>query len=170
MAGKIKDWMLFKCPYCSCEYYDRTARKGKKVGDPMVQCPVCGKKSYRKSILEPALIGGKRYFDIKFSSLYGNFRIGIILIYAVFLFVILQKKSFSVSIWLLLAAAVIFCFYGLVRVLHRKVYLKTEEYNAEIIYSLKRLSDIPYAKTVIASQGMDKDSVYYYELNKDKKE
>ena len=116
MAEKIKDWMLFKCPYCSCEYYDRTARKGKKVGDPMVQCPVCGKKSYRKSILEPALIGGKRYFDIKFSSLYGNFRIGIILIYAVFLFVILEKKSFSVSIWLLLAAAVIFCFYGLVRV------------------------------------------------------
>ena len=103
MAGKIKDWMLFKCPYCSCEYYDRTARKGKKVGDPMVQCPVCGKKSYRKSILEPALIGGKRYFDIKFSSLYGNFRIGIILIYAVFLFVILEntckyKSPFAICV------------------------------------------------------------------------
>ena len=169
MTEKMKDWQIYKCPYCSCEYYDRTARKGRKVGDPMIECPNCQKKSYRESILEPALIGGKRFFDIRFSSAYGNIRIGLILIYAVFLFFILVKRDFVMAMCFIAAAVVLYCLYEIIRVCHRKSYLASEEYHTEIAYSLKRLADQSYAKMVISAQGMDKDSVYYYELNESKK-
>lgn len=163
--GRMKDYQIFKCPYCSCEYYDRTARNGKKVGDPMIECPQCGKKSYRKTILEPALISGKRYFDIQFSSLYGNLRIGIILIYAVFLFLILMMRDLVLGICLVGVAVAIYAIYELIRVFHRNSFLKSDAYDKEIVYSLNRLADISYAKMVIRAQGIDETSVYYYELH-----
>lgn len=164
MSQTIKDWQIFKCPYCSEEYYDPDARKGKKVGDPCVACPACGRKSYRESILEAALIGAGRYFDIRFSSSYGNLRIAIIILYAAFLFVILLKRDFLVSGVLLAAAFGVFCLYGVIRVIHKRIFVKSDEYNGEIARSLQRLEDLDYARFVIASQGIDKDSVYYYEI------
>lgn len=166
--GKMKDYQIFKCPYCSCEYYDRTARNGKKVGDPMIECPQCGKKSYRATILEPALISGKRYFDIHFSSFYGNFRIVLILIYAVFLFFILMKRDFILGVCLVGIAVALYAVYELIRVFHRSSFLKSDYYDKEISYSLKRLADISYAKMVINKQGIDETSVYYYELHQGK--
>lgn len=168
MAKKMKDYQIFKCPFCSCEYYDETARDGKKVGDPMIVCPSCSKKSYRSSILEPSLISADRYFDIRFSSLYGNFRIAIILVYAVFLFFILVKREFTLSLCLVVVAVIIFLMYGIIRLIHKKMFINSDEYNSEITHSLKRLADIPYAKMVIKSQGIEKNSVYYYELNENK--
>lgn len=166
--AKMKDYQIFRCPHCSCEYFDRTARKGKKVGNPMMKCPNCGKESYRSTILEPAMIDGKRYFDIKFSSAYGNFRIGIILIYAVFLFFILVKKNMAMSLCMVAAAVVIYATYLVIRLLHRRMVLRSEEYRTEIAHSMKRLSDPAYAKMVTDSQGIDPGSVYYYDLHESK--
>lgn len=165
----MKDYQIFRCPHCSCEYFDRTARKGKKVGNPMMKCPNCGKESYRSTILEPAMIDGKRYFDIKFSSAYGNFRIGIILIYAVFLFFILVKKNMAMSLCMVAAAVVIYATYLVIRLLHRRMVLRSEEYRTEIAHSMKRLSDPAYAKMVTDTQGMDPGSVYYYDLHEPKR-
>lgn len=166
--AKMKDYQIFRCPYCACEYFDRTACKGKKVGNPMMKCPDCGKESYRSSILEPALIDGKRYFDIKFSSAYGNFRIGIILIYAIFLFFILIKKNLTMSLCMVAVAVVIYAAYLVIRLIHRQTVLRSDEYRTQIAYSLKRLSDPAYAKMVTKSQGIDPGSVYYYELHEHK--
>lgn len=165
MAKRMKDYQIFKCPFCSCEYYDSKARKGKTVGNPMLECPSCGKKSYRSSILEPALIGGNRYFDIRFSSLYGNLRIGLILIYAVFLFFILVTKNLTLAIYLVVAAAFLYMLYEIIRISHRRNYLGSDEYDSEITNSLDRLSDEEYAGMIINMQGMEEDSVYYYELH-----
>lgn len=156
----MKDYRVYVCPFCSCEYYDRTARNGKKIGNPMLECPSCGRSSYRNTILEPALVGGKRCFNIRFSSAYGNFRIGIILVYAVFLFFILTQRSLVLSLSLVIAAAVILLLYEIIRIAHRSIYLKSEEYESEILHSLKRLEDESYAKKVTASQGIDSDSPY----------
>lgn len=167
---KIKDYQIFKCPYCSCEYYDSSARNGKKVGDPMIECPQCGKKLYMPTVLEPALIGGKRYFNIRYSSFYGNFRIVLILIYAVFLFFILVKRDFIMGLCLVGISVALYAVYELIRVFHRNSFLKSDYYNNEISLSLKRLSDIPYAKMVIEKQGIEETSVYYYELQQSKNE
>lgn len=166
MAKRMKEYQIFRCPYCACEYYDSTARKGKKVGDPMMVCPNCSEKSYRSSILEPALIGGKRYFDIRFSSLYGNFRIALILIYAAFLFVILVTKDMKLSICLVVAAVLLYILYEVARFAHRNMVLGSDAYDTEITQSLERLADEGYARMVIGSQGLDEDSVYYYELHR----
>lgn len=168
MAKRMKDYQIFKCPFCSCEYYDSTARKGKKVGDPMMECPQCGEKSYRNSILEPALISGNRFFDIRYSSLYGNLRIALILIYAVFLFVVLMTKDFTLSMCFIGAAVMLFILYLMIRMFHKTNYLKSEQYKSEISRSLERLADTSYAAMIIRSQGMDEESVYYYELNQKK--
>lgn len=164
MAKRMKDYQIFKCPYCSCEFYDSTAKKGRKVGDPMLECPACGKKSYRSSVLEPAIIGGKRFFDVKFSSLYGNLRIGLILIYAVFLFIILVTKDIALSISMVLAALILYLLYEVVRIAHRSSFLRSDEYDLEITRSLERLADGDYARMIIKAQGLEEDSVYYYEL------
>lgn len=167
MARKMKDYQIYKCPYCSCEYYDSTAKEGRKVGDPMLECPECKKKSYRSSILEPALISGNRYFGVRFASFYGNLRIGIILIYVAFLLVILIKRDLMLGICLVGIAVALYAIYELVRISHRSSFLKSDIYNNEIAKSLKRLSDVSYAAMVIKSQGIDETSVYYYELYKD---
>lgn len=164
----MKDYQIFKCPYCACEYYDKTARNGKKVGDPMIECPSCKKKSYRSSILEPALIGADKYFNIRFASHYGNLRIGIIIIYAVFLFLILTKRDLVLSLGLVAAAAVILILYGVIQLIHKRMYLRSAEYDNELNYSLKRMENPAYAKMVIAAQGLESDSVYYYEINENK--
>lgn len=166
MAKKMKDYQIFKCPYCACEYYDETARKGKQVGNPMLECPNCLKKSYRSTILEPSLIGEKRFFDIKFSSFYGKFRIGLILLYAVFLFCILLTKDMILAICFIATSILLYVLYEAVRLAHRRSYLQTDEYSAEITHSLERLANEDYARMIINAQGMDEDSVYYYELNK----
>ncbi len=161
---KMKDYQIFRCPYCSCEYYDRTATKGKKVGDPIIVCPQCSKQSYRNTILEPALLSGNRFFDINFSSLYGNIRIALIVIYAIFLFMILIKRSLVLGICLICVSVALYSLYELARVFHRNSFLKSQEYEKELTYSLERLSDEDYAQLVIGMQGVDDTSVYYYNL------
>ncbi len=167
MAKRMKDYQIFKCPYCDCEYYDSTAKKGKNIGNPMLECPCCGKKSYRSSILEPALIGGNRYFNIRFSSLYGNLRIGLILIYAVFLFFILMTKNLTLAIYLVVAAAFLYMLYEIIRISHRHSFLGSDEYDDEITDSLERLDDEEYAQMIINLQGMEEESVYYYEMHQE---
>lgn len=166
MAAKMKDWQIFKCPFCSCEYYDRTAKKGRNVGNPMIECPNCGEKSFRSTILEPALINGNLHFAIKFSSVYGNLRIGLILIYAVFLFIILVKKNLTMAVFFVAAAAFLYILYELIRLCHKKAYLQSDEYQSELAHSLKRLSDPAYAAMVTKKQPMDPHSVYYYQRHK----
>ncbi len=168
MAKRMKDYQIFKCPFCRCDYYDSTARDGKKVGNPMIECPQCGKKSYRKTILEPALISEKRYFDIRYSSLYGNLRIGLILIYAVFLFFILVTMDMVLSMCFIASAILLFVMYLMVRMFHKRNVISSKEYEKEITRSLERLADTAYAAMVIKTQGMDEDSVYYYELHQKK--
>ncbi len=162
MAKKMKDYKIFRCPHCACEYYDGNARKGKNVGDAMLVCPNCGEKSFRKTIFEPALIGGKKYFNIKYSSFYGNIRIALILIFAAFLFTILVTKDMKLSVILVLAAVLLYLLYEVARIAHRNIVLGSEEYDREISASLERLSDERYAELVIYSQGVEEDSVYYY--------
>ncbi len=168
--AKMNDYKVYKCPHCNSEYYDKTAKKGKKVGNPILECPQCGKKSYRSSILEPALISANKFFSIRFASLYGNLRIALILIYAAFLFVILLKKDFMLGICFVGISFVLYAIYELIRINHRKKVVKSAEYDKEIESSMKRLSNIRYAATVIKDQGIDAESVYYYELkNKSEK-
>lgn len=168
MAKRMKDYQIFKCPFCRCDYYDSTARDGKKVGNPMIECPQCGKKSYRKTILEPALISEKRYFDIRYSSLYGNLRIGLILIYAVFLFFILVTMDMVLSMCFIASAILLFVMYLMIRMFHKRNVISSKEYEKEIARSLERLADTAYAAMVIKTQGMDADSVYFYELHQNK--
>lgn len=167
MAKRMKDFQIFRCPFCNCEYYDSTAKKGKNIGNPMMECPSCGKLSYRSSILEPALIGGNRYFNIRFSSLYSNLRIVIILIYAVFLFFILTSKNFTLAIYLVVAAAFLYMLYEIIRICHRHSFLGSDKYDAEISESLERLGDEEYAQMIINLQGIEEDSVYYYEMHQE---
>ncbi|MCD7774928.1 MAG: hypothetical protein LUH40_05035 [Clostridiales bacterium] len=163
--AKMKEYQIFRCPHCQCEYYNKDAVKGKSVGDPMLTCPECGKKSYRSSILEPALISEGRYFDIKFSSVYGNMRIVIILILAVFLFAVLVKRDAYLSIYLVCAGIIVYAIYGLIRAIHMYIFLKSDEYDNDISRSLSRLEDEDYAQMIIHSQKMDRTSVYYYQLH-----
>lgn len=167
MAKRMKDFQIFRCPFCNCEYYDSTAKKGKSIGNPMMECPSCGKKSYRSSILEAALIGGNRYFNIRFSSLYGNLRIVLILIYAVFLFFIITSKNLTLAIYFVVAAAFLYMLYEIIRICHRRSFLGSDEYDDAISESLERLEDAEYAQMIINIQGMEEDSVYYYEINQE---
>ncbi len=166
MAKKMKEYQIFTCPHCACEYYDSTARDGKKVGNPMMECPNCSGKAFRSSIYEPALIGGKRYFNIKFSSFYGNIRIVLILIYAAFLFAILVTRDMTLSITLVLSAALLYLLYEVARIAHRNIVLGSDEYDYELTESLERLADAEYAHIVVSAQGIEEDSVYFYELHK----
>lgn len=163
--AKMKDYRIFRCPFCGCEYYDSNARKGRSVGNAMLQCPHCGERSFRKTILEPALIGGKRYFDIKYASLYGNIRIVLILIFAAFLFTILVTRNMKLAVILVLAAVLLYLLYEAARFAHRNMVLGSVEYDMEITKSLERLEDEAYAELVIYSQGVEEDSVYFYENN-----
>ncbi len=162
---KMKDYRIFRCPHCQCEYYEASAVKGKSVGDPMMKCPSCGKKSYRGSVLEPALISENRYFDIKFSSLYGNLRIVVILLLAIFLFIVLVKQEFYLSVYLVCAGVIVYAMYGLIRSIHMYLFFKQDEYDDDITRSLNRLEDEDYAKMILKNQKMDKNSVYYYILD-----
>ncbi|MBO5934480.1 MAG: hypothetical protein J6Q94_03220 [Clostridia bacterium] len=167
MAKRMKDFQIFRCPFCNCEYYDSTAKKGKNIGNPMMECPSCGKLSYRSSILEPALIGGNRYFNIRYASLYSNLRIVLILIYAVFLFFILTSKNFTIAIYLVVAAAFLYMLYEIIRICHRNSFLGSDKYDVEISESLERLDDEEYAQMIIRMQGIEEDSVYYYEMHQE---
>lgn len=161
--AKMKDYKIYRCPFCGCEYYDSNARKGRSVGNAMLQCPHCGERSFRKTILEPALIGGKRYFNIKYASLYGNARIVLIFVFAAFLFTILVTKNMKLAVILVLAAVLLYLLYEAARFAHRSMVLGSVEYDIEITKSLERLEDKAYAELVIYSQGIDEDSVYYFE-------
>lgn len=161
----MKDYQIFKCPFCGSEYFDDTARKGKSIGNPSIKCPYCKQVAYRKNVYEPALLDENRHFDIRFSSLYSNFRTGMICLYAVFLFFILITKDFALAMSFIVAAAVIFALYIIIRVVHKKNYLESPEYEVEITRSLTRLSDVNYAIRVIKNQGIDETSVYYYQLH-----
>lgn len=165
MAKKMKEYQIFRCPHCACDYYDSTAQKGRSVGNPMLVCPNCSEKSFRKTILEPALIGGKRYFGIKYSTFYSNIRIVLILIYAVFLVTILVTRDMMLSVLFVLAAALLYLLYEVARIAHRRIVLASEEYDNEISLSLERLEDKQYAHIVVASQGIEEDSVYFYKIN-----
>lgn len=165
MAKKMKDYKVFICPCCSCEYFDEDARKGKSVGNPVIKCPNCGEPILRKSILEPALIRGSRYFDLKFSSLYSKLRYAVIFIYAVFLVLIIMKADLLLSLYLIGMALLIYIAYEIIRVVHMRSFLKSDEYFSEIAFSLNRLSDKKYAEMITGIQGIDSNSVYYYEIN-----
>lgn len=164
MAKKLKDYKIYKCPYCSCEYYDSTARKGRKVGDPMLECPECGKKSYRNTILEPALISEDTYFNVRFAELYGNLRISLIIVYALFLFLILVQREVMLGVCLVGVSVILYALYELLRVRHKSEFLSSEEYDEELSKSLKRLEDPRYALMVMKGQGIDEESVYFFEL------
>ena len=170
MAKKMKDYQIYKCPYCSCQYYDKSARGGRRVGNPMIECPECKKKSYRSSVLEPALISKDRYFGVRFSSLYGNLRIALIIIYAVFLFLILIKRELYLGIGFVGLSVVLYAFYELAKFSHKKNFLKSEVYEKELVSSFKRLSDPKYASMVIGEQGIDEDSLFFYEVIKKKED
>ncbi len=165
MAIKMKDYQIFKCPHCACEFYDVSARNGMKIGNPMMNCPQCKKPIYVDSTLEPAMISGKRCFDIKFSSLYGNLRIGMILIFSLFLFIILVTRSFTLALGFIAAGAVIYMLYHVARVVHRGNYLSSSEYDEEINSSLERLESKAYATMIGNAQGTDEESVYFYKIN-----
>ena len=164
MAKKMKDYNVFRCPYCSCEYFDEGAGKGKTVGNPVISCPNCGKSILRKSVLEPALIRGSRYFDIRFASLYRKLKYGVIFIYAVFLLLIVMKADLLLSLYLIGMALLIYIAYEIIRVVHMRSFLKSDEYYSEIAFSLNRLSDKKYAEMITEIQGIDSSSVYFYEL------
>ncbi len=165
MAKRMKDYQIFKCPFCSCEYFDDTARKGKTVGSPGIKCPNCKEVAFRKDVYEPALLDENRHFDIRFSELYSNIRTVIICLYAVFLFFILVTKDFTLAMSFIVAAAVIFGLYLIIRVVHKKNYLESPEFEVEINRSMARLSDVNYAIRVIKNQGIDETSVYYFQLH-----
>ena len=164
MAKKMKDFQIYKCPYCSCQYYDKNAKDGRKVGNPVLECPECKKKSYTPSILEPALISKDRYFNVRFSSLYGNLRIALIIIYAIFLFLLLIKRDLFLGIGFVGLSVVLYAFYELARFSHKKKFLKSDVYEKDIAVSLKRLADPKYAVMVIKNQGIEKQSIFYYEF------
>ena len=170
MAKKMKDYQIYKCPYCSCEYYDKSARDGRKVGNPVLECPECNKKSYTPSILEPALISKDRYFNIRFSSLYGNLRIALIIIYAVFLFILLIKRELYLGIGFVGLSVVLYAFYEIAKFSHKKNFLKSDAYQKELVLSLKRLSEPKYAAMVICKQGVQEDSIFYHELTRKKED
>ena len=161
----MKDYQIFKCPFCGSEYFDDTARKGKTIGNPSIKCPHCKQVAYRKNVYEPALLDENRHFDIRFGEIYSNIRNVIIVMYAIFLFVILSTKDFTLAMCFIVAAAVIFGLYLIIRVVHKKNYLESPEFEVEIQRSLNRLSDVNYAIRVIKNQGIDETSVYYFQLH-----
>lgn len=164
MAKKMKDYQIFKCPYCYCEYYDESAKSNTSVGNPVMECPACGKKLYRNSTFEPALINGKRFFDIKFSSLYKGLRTALVVILVVSVAVMLIIRDFHVATSLLALSMLLYVLYEALRMVHRNTYLKSNDYDMEINRSLTRLEDEDYAKTIIRVQGVEEGSVYYYEM------
>lgn len=164
MAKKMNDYQIIKCPHCFSEYYDSDAHDGDEVGNPKTECPACGKVSYRSSILEPAIIGGNRFFEVKFSSLYKKLRIGMVFFYIVFIVVAIVMRDMYVATGMLAAAMIMYVFYEIIRIVHRKTYLKSEEYEMEVKHSLERFEDENYARLMIRTQGIDVESIYYREL------
>lgn len=164
MAKKMKEHQIVKCPHCSCEYFDKNARDGKDVGNPVTECPVCKKISYRGTVFEPAIISGHTYFEIKFSSLYSTLRKILFVIYLAFVVVAVIMKDMHVAMGLMAAAMLLFVFYEIVRIVHKRSYLRGEAYHAELDESLERLENEEYAHMITSEQGIDVESEYYSEL------
>lgn len=167
MAKKMKEHQIIRCPHCSCEYFDKKARKGKDVGNPVTECPVCKKISYRGSVFEPAIISGHTYFEIKFASLYSILRKCLAVIYLAFIVVVVIMRDMNVAMSMMAAAMLLYVFYEIARIVHKKSYLKSEAYEDEIAESLERLENDDYAHMITSEQGIDVESVYYYELSRE---
>ena len=161
MAKKMNDYQIIKCPHCCSEYYDSNAKDGDDVGNPKTNCPVCGKVSYRNSILEPAIIGGRKFFEVKFASLYKKLMVAIAIFFAIFVVVGIVMKDLHVATGLLAIGMIVVAFCEIIKILHRNNYLESEEYKKAVRKSLERLSDENYARIIIMAQGIDVDSVYY---------
>ena len=88
----------------------------------------------------------------------------IIFIYAVFLLLIVMKADLLLSLYLIGMALLIYIAYEIIRVVHMRSFLKSDEYYSAIAFSLNRLSDKKYAEMITEIQGIDSSSVYFYEL------
>ena len=164
MAKMINDYQIIRCPHCCSEYYDSNAIDGDDVGDPKTRCPACGKISYRTSILEPAIIGGNKFFEVKFSSLYKKLLITISVFFAILVVLCFVMRNVYVSTGLLATGMIMYVFYEIIKITHRKNYLKSEEYERAVRQSLERLKDEEYAHIIIVAQGIDVESIYYAEM------
>lgn len=167
MAKKMKEHQIVRCPHCSCEYFDKNARKGKDVGNPVTECPVCKKISYRGTVFEPAIISGHTYFEIKFASLYSILRKCLVFIYLAFIVVVVIMKDMNVAMSMMAAAMLLYVFYEIVRIVHKRSYLKSEAYYDAVAQSLERLENEDYAHMITSEQGIDVESAYYYELSRE---
>ena len=167
MAKKMNDYQIIKCPHCCCEYYDSNAKDGDDVGDPKTQCPACGNVAYRNSILEPAIIGGNKFFEVRFASLYKKLRIVIAIFFAIFIVVGIVMKDIYVATGLLAIGMIVIAFSEIIKILHRNNFLDSDEYKKSVRHSLERLKDETYARIIIRAQGVDVDSVYYKAMYKD---
>ena len=168
MTRKMNDYQIIKCPHCCCEYYDSSAKDGDDVGNPRTNCPACGKVSYRNSVLEPAIIGGRKFFEVKFASLYKKLMVAIAIFFAIFVVVGIVMKDVHVATGLLAIGMIVVACCEIIKILHRNNYLESEEYKKAVRKSLERLSDENYAHIIIAAQGIDVDSVYYKGMHEEK--
>lgn len=149
---QLKDYRTVKCPFCGAEAYDFHAANGRYVGNPIFRCPTCKKYSFRKGVLEPSLLTAKNCFGFRFSSQYFKFRIGLILLYVLFLAIIIWRMDLYLSIYFVAMALLLYAAYEVIRFAHRRSYVSSREYRELIEKSLARMSDFEYAKLVLSLQ------------------
>ncbi|MCR5783461.1 MAG: hypothetical protein K6G90_12105 [Clostridia bacterium] len=159
----MKDYQIVRCPFCTAQSYDRTARKRKTPGSCVFTCPKCGKKSYRQNKLEPALLSYGHYYEITFGMLYRVIRILVVLIYVLLAVYVYMAHNNKIAMIAVAGALGIFVICEAVRRIHGKKYKNTAMYKKAVEDSLERLKSINYSELVFMYQNAEEGCPYLEE-------
>ncbi len=159
----MKDYQIVRCPFCTAQSYDRTAKKRKTPGSCVFTCPKCGGKSYRQNKLEPALLSYGHFYEITFGTLYRIIRILVVLIYVLLAVYVYRAHNNKIAMIAVAGAVVIFAVCEAVRRIHGRKYKNTVMYKKAVKDSLERLQSENYAELVFMYQDPDEGCPYLEE-------
>ncbi len=156
----MKDYQIVRCPFCTAQSYDRTAKRHKTPGSCVFTCPRCGKKSYRENKLEPALLSYGHYYDITFGIMYRIIRLLVVLIYVLLAVYVYTAHNNKIAMISVAGAVVLFVLCEAFRRIHGKKYRNTVMYKKAVADSLERLKSENYSELVFMYQDADEGCPY----------
>ena len=156
----MKPYKIIECPFCTAQSYDMYARAYPTPGSAVFECPKCGKKSYRRNKLEPALLSYGHYYDILFGSRYRLIKLLMVLVYLALAVFVWIRRDTTTAMLCVAGAVVIFVLYDVLRRVHGRAYRKTVMYNRGVDESLARLENENYAELIFMYQTAEVDCPY----------
>lgn len=156
----MKPYQIIECPFCTAQSYDITARAYPTPGSSVFECPKCGRRSYRKNKLEPALLSYAHYYDITFGARFRIIKVLIVLIYVALAVFVWLRHDTATSMLCVAGAVVLFVLYDVIRRIHGRSYRNTEMYRRSVDESLARLENKNYSELVLAYQKAEENCPY----------